>query len=122
MRCNPIQKLRVNLLFLTAGYTPFAGRVETAEGIEVAQSLEYYSHMLFIQHLLPLLRAAKAPRVVSVLSGGLKRASAINLDDIDLKQPGHFNGVKAQVQYGNLNTVAIGRFSEENPGITFIHL
>lgn len=112
---------RVDLLFLTAGYAPFSGRVETAEGIEVAQSLEYYSRMLFIQHLLPLLRAAEAPRVVSVLAGGLERVSAIDLDDIDLKRPGNFSGVKAQTQYGNLNTVAMDRLAEENPNVTFIH-
>src|ERR1700761_8745383 len=44
---------RVDLLFLSAGYAPFGTRQETSEGIEIAQSLEYYSRILFIQHLLP---------------------------------------------------------------------
>ncbi|KAJ0114421.1 short chain dehydrogenase reductase family protein [Diaporthe amygdali] len=110
----------VDLLFLTAGYAPIGPRSETAEGLEVAQSLEYYSRVLFIQHLLPLLREAEAPRVVSVLAGGLERAS-VDIDDIDLKRPGNFNGIKAQMQYTVLNTMALERLATENPNVTFIH-
>ncbi|KAI0099312.1 hypothetical protein GGR51DRAFT_395830 [Nemania sp. FL0031] len=111
---------RVDLLFLTAGYAPFGSRKETAEGIEIAQSLEYYSRMLFILHLLPLLREAAAPRVVSVLGGGFERAS-INVDDIDLKKPGSFNLLTAQVQYIAMNTMGLERLANDNPDVTFIH-
>lgn len=89
---------RVDLLFLTTGYAPFGTRKETSEGVEIAQSLEYYTRMLFAIHLLPLLDKAEAPKVVSVLAGGLERAT-LDLDDLDLKKPGNFGGVKAQVQY-----------------------
>ncbi|KAK5660438.1 hypothetical protein OQA88_12982 [Cercophora sp. LCS_1] len=112
---------RVDLLFLTAGYAPMASRVETSEGIEVAQSLEYYSRILFIKQLLPLLQKAEAPRVVSVLAGGLERVSSVNLDDLDLKKPGSFSGIKAQTQYGCMNSVALDKLAEENPDVTFIH-
>ena len=112
---------RVDLLFLTAGYAPFGPRSETAEGVEVAQSLEYYSRMLFILHLLPLLHRSEAPRVVSVLGGGLERVSAVNLDDLDLKKPGNFSGVKAQSQYLVMNTIGLDRLATDNPGVTFIH-
>src|ERR1700712_168246 len=60
---------RVDLLFITPGYAPFDGREETAEGLEITQSLGYYTRILFVQHLLPLLGKAEAPRVVSVLGG-----------------------------------------------------
>jgi NAD(P)-dependent dehydrogenase (short-subunit alcohol dehydrogenase family) len=111
---------RIDLLFLTAGYAPFGARTETAEGVEIAQSLEYYSRILFIQHLLPLLRAAEAPRVVSVLGGGLERRS-IDLDDLDLKKPGKFGHVKAQGQYLVMNTTTLEKLANDNPHVTFIH-
>lgn len=111
---------RIDLLFLTTGYTPFGPRVETAEGIEIAQSLEYYSRMLFIIHLLPLLSKAEAPKVVSVLGGGLEKTT-IDLDDLDLKKPGNFGGVKAQMQYVTMNTTTLDKLANENPAITFIH-
>ncbi|KAK4033737.1 putative short chain dehydrogenase reductase family protein [Parachaetomium inaequale] len=112
---------RVDLLFLTAGYAPFGPRVETAEGIEIAQSLEYYSRILFVLHLLPLLGQAEAPRVVSVLGGGLERASSVDVDDVDLKKPGNFSGVKAQIQYTAMNSTALEQLASDNPNVTFVH-
>lgn len=111
---------RVHLLFLTAGYAPFGPRQETIEGLEIAQSLEYYSRVLFILHLLPLLEAAEAPRVVSVLAGGTERGT-VDVDDPGLKKPGNFGAVKAQFQYTTMNTMALEKLAEENPSVTFIH-
>jgi len=111
---------RVDLLFLTAGYASFGTRRETAEGLEIAQSLEYYSRMLFILHLLPLLGQAEAPKIVSVLGGGLERAT-IELDDLDLKKPGNFGGIKAQTQYAAMNTTTLEKLANDNPNVTFIH-
>ncbi|KEF54152.1 uncharacterized protein A1O9_09947 [Exophiala aquamarina CBS 119918] len=111
---------RVDLLFLTAGYAPFGTRKETVEGLEVAQSLEYYSRMLLVQHLLPLLAESGAPRVVSVLAGGLEKAT-MNLDDLDLKMPGNFGGIAAQTQYANMNTLTLEKLANDNPGVTFVH-
>jgi NAD(P)-dependent dehydrogenase (short-subunit alcohol dehydrogenase family) len=120
--CDAILKAepRIDLLFLTAGYAPFGARQETSEGIEIAQSLEYYSRMLFIQSLLPALSIAEAPRVVSVLGGGLEKGS-MNIDDIDLKQPAWFRSMRAQPQFVMLNTVGMDKLATENPKITFIH-
>jgi hypothetical protein len=111
---------QVDLLFLTAGYAPFGPRVETAEGLEVVQSLEYYSRMLLVMQLLPLMSKAEAPRVVSVLGGGLEKAD-LNVDDLDLKKPGNFSGVKAQGHYIGLNTIALDKLGSEHPGVTFMH-
>lgn len=111
---------RVDLLFLTTGYAPFGARSETAEGIEIAQSLAYYSRMLFVQQLLPLLCKAEAPRVVSVLGGGLERTS-VDLDDMDLKKPGNFGPMKAQLQGVTMNTTALEKLANDNPHVTFIH-
>ncbi|KAG6358000.1 hypothetical protein INS49_013883 [Diaporthe citri] len=120
--CDVIKRkeARVDLLFLTAGYAPFGPRAETAEGVETAQSLEYYSRVLFVLHLLPLLEAAEAPRVVSVLAGGTERAN-VDLDDLGLKKPGNFGAIKAQMQYTVMNTMALEKLAGENPNVTFIH-
>jgi NAD(P)-dependent dehydrogenase (short-subunit alcohol dehydrogenase family) len=115
------KETRVDLLFLTAGYAPFGPRSETDEGIEVAQSLEYYSRILFIQHLLPLMTKTEAPRVVSVLGGGMERANSINADDFDLKRPGNWSGMNAQIQYTAMNTVTMDKLASDNPQVTFIH-
>lgn len=112
---------RVDLLFLSAGYAPFGGRQETTEGLEITQSLEYYSRMLFVLHLLPLLAKSESPRVVSVLGGGLERATTIDLDDLDLKKPGNFGLIKAQTQYGAMKTITLEKLANENPSVTFIH-
>ncbi|KAM0347754.1 hypothetical protein ACHAPU_004769 [Fusarium lateritium] len=110
----------VDLLFLTTGYAPFTSRKETSEGLEISQSLSYYSRILFVLHLLPLLNEAQAPRVVSVLGGGLERKT-IELDDINLKKPGNFNPMNAQMQYTAMNTLFLESLADENPEITFIH-
>jgi NAD(P)-dependent dehydrogenase (short-subunit alcohol dehydrogenase family) len=120
--CDAILKedSRIDLVFLTAGYAPFGARQETSEGIEIAQSLEYYSRMLFIQTLLLALNHAEAPRIVSVLGGGLEKGS-MNIEDIDLKRPDWFRSMKAQVQFVTMNTVGMDKLATENPNITFIH-
>jgi NAD(P)-dependent dehydrogenase (short-subunit alcohol dehydrogenase family) len=114
------KETRVDLLFLTAGYAPFGSRKETSEGIEIAQSLEYYSRILFIMHLLPLLSKSETSRVVSVLGGSLVRTT-LNLDDLDLKRPGNFGGMKAQMQYVTMTTTAMDKLAADNPDVTFIH-
>lgn len=110
----------VDLLFLSAGYTTFGARKETSEGFEITQSLKYYSRILFVLHLLPLLEQAEAPRVVGVLQGGLE-SRTIDLDDIDVKRPGNFGFIKAHMQYGNMFTLALERLASDNPHITFVH-
>lgn len=111
---------RVDLLFLSAGYAPMGGRKETSEGLEVSQSLEYYSRMLFVQHLLPLMHETEAPRVISVLAGGMERGT-LDLDDLDLRKPGNFSFVKAQTQYAAMNTTTMDKLADDNPDVTFIH-
>jgi hypothetical protein len=110
----------IDLVFLSTGYAPFTSRKDTVEGFEISQTLRYYSRMLFVLHLLPLLNAAENPRVVSVLAGGMER-SAVQLDDIDLKRPGNFNVVKAHTQAAAMNTLFLEYLANENSNVTFIH-
>ncbi|KAJ3572426.1 hypothetical protein NPX13_g5053 [Xylaria arbuscula] len=112
---------RVDLLFLTTGYAPVGAREETVEGLEITQALEYYSRMLFIQQLLPLLHEAEGSRVVSVLGGGMERASGILLDDIELRKPGNYGPFNGQMHCIGLNSVFLDKLARENPQVTFIH-
>lgn len=112
---------RVDLLFLSTGYAPFGTYEETAEGLEISGSLEYYSRMLFTLHLLPLLDKAEAPKVVSVLGGGLIERMPTDLDDLGFKKPGSFGGMKAHIQYGTMNTTTLEKLANDNPSVTFIH-
>ncbi|CAI6231520.1 unnamed protein product [Periconia digitata] len=111
----------IDLLFLTTGFAAFGGRQETAEGLEITQTLEYYTRMLFVQHLLPLLNSAEAARVISVLGGGIEKTSSIDIDDLGLKQPGNFGPVKGQTQFSTMNTICLDKFAQQNPSVTFIH-
>ncbi|KAK1968689.1 hypothetical protein LY78DRAFT_631295 [Colletotrichum sublineola] len=118
---------RLDFLCLTAGYAPFGGRNNTAEGLDVTHALEYYGRMLFTLHLLPLLRAAPAPRVLTVLAGSMLRDGAdggLLLDDLNLEGPGAFGGVRTQTHMAVMNTLFLDRLSAEpdNEGvITFVH-
>ncbi|KAM0552411.1 hypothetical protein ACHAPJ_007971 [Fusarium lateritium] len=114
------QESRVDLLFMSAGYAPFGSRHETAEGFEVTQSLEYYSRILFVRLLMPLLCKSESPRVMSVLAGGLEPPS-ISLDDMELKQPSNFGGFKAQGHYAAMGTLALEQLAEQHRSVTFIH-
>ncbi|KAL1600478.1 hypothetical protein SLS60_006864 [Paraconiothyrium brasiliense] len=111
----------IDLLFLTTGYAPFGVRQETSEGVEISQALSYYARVLFILHLLPLLKKAEKPRVVNVLGGGMERMNSINVDDIDLKNPGSFRFTTAQPHYLTLNTVFLDKLASEHADVTFIH-
>lgn len=120
--CKDIAKKesRVDLLFMSAGYAPFGERKETSEGIEVTQSLEFYSRVVFIQLLLPLLSKSMIGRVVSVLAGGLE-SPTIPLEDLDLKEPGNFSGFKAQGHYAAMGTLTLEAISAAHPDVTFVH-
>ncbi|KAK2059374.1 hypothetical protein LY76DRAFT_570909 [Colletotrichum caudatum] len=122
---------RLDFLCLTAGYAPFGGRNNTAEGLDVTHALEYYGRMLFTLHLLPLLRASPAPRVLTVLAGSMLRGgggAGLLLDDLNLEGPGAFGGVRTQTHMAVMNTLFLDRLSAGEPvdegegaGITFVH-
>ena len=100
---------KVNLLSLSAGIFTFAGRNETAEGLDTKFSLHYYSRMRFTQGFMPLLaKAAESPaeggkvplaRVISVLGAG--HEGNINMDDFDLKNTYSLKNCATHAQTAN---------------------
>lgn len=54
-------------------------------------ALSYFSRLRFVQNLLPALKKNSAPRVVSILGGGMEKE--IDVDDIEVKKD--FTAMKA---------------------------
>ena len=76
--------------------------------------------MLFILHLLPLLKASNNnPRIVNV-GGAANETENIFLDDLDLEQPGHYSFANLISHVATAMTVSLSRVAEENPEIVFI--
>lgn len=94
---------------------------ETSEGLPVTQVIGHYSRILFIQHLLPLLKASPhGGRVISVLGAG-RESTAIDTSDIQLKKPGSWSGYGIQLHTITMQTVCLERLAEANREVTFIH-
>ncbi|KAG5754857.1 hypothetical protein H9Q69_004543 [Fusarium xylarioides] len=129
--CNEIKarEEKIDLLILSTAFLPMGPRQETSEGIEKASVVGYYSRMLIITHLLPLLSAAAAdpsnaygPRVVNI-SGAGKESSKIFLDDLALKAPGHFGFVNYLIHTATMTTLTMRRLAEDpaNKDVVLIH-
>jgi len=71
----------IDLLVNNAGIMALPQRQTTADGFEAQLGVNYLSHFALTAQLLPLLRAAPAPRVVS-LSSVAHRAGKIDFDDL----------------------------------------
>jgi len=114
----------IDLLFLCAGFLPMQGRHETSEGVETCSALAYYTRILFITQLLPLLRRSDhAPRVISVLSAGWESPS-IPLDDLDLSAtPSAFSMMAILRTNSTCTTLTMTRLAteKENAKVVFIH-
>ncbi|KAE8383453.1 hypothetical protein BDV26DRAFT_302971 [Aspergillus bertholletiae] len=119
----------IDLLFLSAGFLPFLGRQETSEGIELSTAVAYYSRLVFIRRLLPLLQAAAKPgnghfppRIISVLGTGVETTNLF-LDDLTLKQPGHFSVPSYTGHVATMTSASLKRLAEqpENKNIVIMH-
>lgn len=120
------------IVWLLITFTPIA---ESTEGVELSTAVAYYSRQIFIRRLLPLLRAkAKTtqsqqdasfrPRIVNVLAAGAETSTEnLFLDDLQLKQDGHFSVPSYAGHVATMTSVSLRRLSEEaeNKNIVVIH-
>ncbi|KAJ5664643.1 NAD(P)-binding protein [Penicillium macrosclerotiorum] len=121
--CDEIKanETQIDVLYMSPGFISTGPRVETSEGIGLAQSLTYYGRMSMITHLLPLLQASSnSPRIISVLAAGYE-TSSIYLDDLDLKKPGHHSLIPLSQAGGTYTTLTMSKLAKENPTVVFIH-
>lgn len=110
----------IDALFLSQGYLPFNGRVETEEGLERCLAVTYYSKIAFAKLLMPLLRQAAHPRIVAIVAAGQEVAD-IPLDDIDFEKPGRFGPMAIARQGSTMITLALDRIARDEPHVVVIH-
>lgn len=72
----------------------FDQRQETAEGLEMTFALNHLTHFLLTNHLLDILKASPAARVVNV-SSGIHLAARLAWDDLQSKRSYTLNGLGA---------------------------
>ena len=75
----------LDMLINNAGVMALAKRQVTADGFEMQLGVNYLGHYALTAQLLPLLRRARAPRVVN-LSSLLHRVGKIHFDDLQLER------------------------------------
>jgi hypothetical protein len=91
-------------------------------------ALLYWSRILFVKHLLPLLavpssiRSTYNRRVISILGAGFEFPD-IPLDDLDLRDPQKFGLTKVAQQGATLNTLTLARLAADpaHQKVVFIH-
>lgn len=113
---------RLDLLFLSQGYFSLATHPNwTAEDLDKITAIRYHSRMRFVVTLLPLLRAAPSPRVVSILASG--KEGALDLNDLSFKRSA-YGPIFAAGASATLNTLAFEGLAAQpdNDKIVFIHL
>ncbi|KAM0325930.1 hypothetical protein ACHAQA_007235 [Verticillium albo-atrum] len=116
------RETRLDALFLAAGYMPLAGPTPGPEGLEQSLVVNYYTRLLFVTLLLPLLRAAPSLRIVNVLAAGLETADApldgLRFEEGDTGVAAVMRVVKEAATYTSL---ALGRIARQEPGLVVVH-
>lgn len=110
---------KLDLLVLSAGFIPFDGRKNTMEGLDPSMTTRYYTRLLTLIKLLPLLQRASSPRVLWVAAGG--KEEPINDEDLDLRQPGNWTFWAASVHSTTMGTLSLERIAQENPKLSIVH-
>lgn len=110
---------KLDLLFLSAGYLSFDAREETSEGLTKSMVVAYYERLLFTHLLLPLLNAAPAARVISVLGAG--REGPINTTDFGLQSDANYSLLKSLGQQSSMMSLSLELLSKQNPKVVFVH-
>lgn len=113
---------KLDLLVMSPGFISFSGPHLTSESLEACQAIRYYSRMAFLATLLPLLRRAPSPRVVSVLAGGWE--GKVFPNDWQLADPKNFGVANQANQSASLTTLFFEQLNRrpENEKVVFIHI
>jgi hypothetical protein len=94
----------------------------TREVINLFAALAYYGRLLFVLHLLPLLKASSNnPRVVNLGGAGNEVGpEKLFLSDFDLQDPKHYSLWNIFNFVATAMTLSLSRVAEENPDVVFI--
>jgi NAD(P)-dependent dehydrogenase (short-subunit alcohol dehydrogenase family) len=111
----------IDLLVQSAGIFPLADRTKTSEGLDLFLALGYYSKVVFLSELLPLLQAStNNPRAITILGAGEEDPAPI-VDDYDLEKPENYSLAKHLAHSGTGITLAMQRLAAKYPDVTLIH-
>ena len=110
---------QIDLLVMSPGYLSLR-RDESPEGLDRVQAIRFYARMRFVLTLLPLLRKAPAPRVVSVLAGGME--GRLFPDDLLLKD--HYSLPAAGDAASSMMTLFLEELARRpgNERVSFVHI
>ncbi|EXJ57373.1 hypothetical protein A1O7_07720 [Cladophialophora yegresii CBS 114405] len=123
---------RLDLLVMSPGYLSFSSTADwSPEGLDRITSIRYHARMRFLVTLLPLLRRAPNPRVISVLGAG--KEGALSLDDLGMTLPRTYGPIYAAGAAASMTTLFFEELAAQGPGndndsatdnhrIVFIHL
>jgi hypothetical protein len=116
---------QVDLLVMSQGILSTRGRTPTSpENIDLKMALYYYSRMLLIKELLPVL--SPTATVLSILDGKRSdiHASSINWDDLDLAREGSYGLSAARNHCSSMTDAMMEAFAaheQEGRERVFIH-
>jgi len=110
----------LDYLVLTQGMATMQGFTPTADGLDQKLQLHVYSRAAFALGLLPRLRRAADPRVLTVLSAGVH--GVYRRWDTDVSLSGGSYSIKnAADAAGMYNDIMVDSLSREEPSVTFMH-
>ena len=113
------QESAIDLLWLSQGGMSLAGYELTTERLNSRLAIVYYSRILFMHRLMPLLKESSDPRIISVLTAG--QEGPIITSDIGLLDPKNDSFFPAMKQGVTMMSLAMREMSIENPQVSFIH-
>lgn len=89
---------QLDVLILNAGVSSLPQRTLTEDGLEMQFQVNYLSHFLMTNLLIDELRAAPAPRILSVASvASYLPTAAVQLDDLQRGRPGSYGSCTTPV-------------------------
>jgi NAD(P)-dependent dehydrogenase (short-subunit alcohol dehydrogenase family) len=91
----------------------------TPEGLNTGFATNYYSRILFMQKLVPLLNRSADARIISVLSAG--EEGPIITSDFGITDPKNNSFSPAMRQSVSMMSLCMHEMSLESPKISFIH-
>ncbi|HEX2591480.1 MAG TPA: SDR family oxidoreductase [Rhizomicrobium sp.] len=93
---------RIDTLVNNAAVMALPNRRATRDGFEMQLGTNHLGHFALTAQLLPLLRAAKAPRVTTVASTAARPSTRINFDDLNAERRYSAWGAYQQSKMANL--------------------
>ncbi|KAJ7899735.1 NAD-P-binding protein [Mycena leptocephala] len=122
---------RLNFLVMTAGYSSMVNTAITSEGLDLHLAVRYYHRYVWIQELLPLVKAAASlsqdAKVMSVLGAGRgSPKQPIDLDNLGNTvnpREGRFSvAMRSMIASWGYTDAKLAYFASQNPDIAFTHI